>query len=102
MDGLAVLKMRLIRPQNSRLLKLRSLSSDANPNEPPKFFSFIANIKKYFKNLKWVPIPLSVGFGYICYQQYSHIRKRELKQAYNEVDPQESLLKDWQGRKLWN
>ncbi|XP_071945285.1 phosphatidylserine decarboxylase proenzyme, mitochondrial-like [Antedon mediterranea] len=53
-------------------------------------------MRNYLRNLKWFPIPLSVGFGYICYQQYFHIKKRELRHVYEAEIPEDLLLKNWQ------
>lgn len=55
---------------------------------------------QYCKRLKWVPIPLGVGFAYIGYQQYRHIRERELSIIQRSQSPEELLAKDWQVQ--WN
>ncbi|XP_072164096.1 phosphatidylserine decarboxylase proenzyme, mitochondrial-like isoform X1 [Diadema setosum] len=50
----------------------------------------------YWRSLRWVPIPLSVGFAYICYQQYGHIKKREERHIRGAKSVDESLAKEWQ------
>lgn len=32
---------------------------------------------RYMKSLQWFHIPLSVGFAFLAFQQFRHIRKRE-------------------------
>ncbi|XP_078599811.1 phosphatidylserine decarboxylase proenzyme, mitochondrial-like isoform X1 [Branchiostoma floridae x Branchiostoma japonicum] len=49
----------------------------------------------YLRSLKWYPIPLAVGFAYISYQQYGHIRKREDRRVAAVQDPTDLLLPDW-------
>ena len=48
-----------------------------------------------FGRLKWIPIPVTVGFAYIGYQQYRHIRKREERKLNTVSDPEELLANDW-------
>ncbi|XP_071848651.1 phosphatidylserine decarboxylase proenzyme, mitochondrial-like isoform X2 [Apostichopus japonicus] len=55
-----------------------------------------AGIIGYVQNLKWVPIPLGIGFAYICYQQYGHIKKREQRMIQGASSVEETLAKDWQ------
>lgn len=50
----------------------------------------------YLRNLKWVPIPLGVGFAYISYQQYRHIKKREQRKILGAKSIEDTLAKDWQ------
>ena len=50
---------------------------------------------RYLGSLKWVPIPVSVGFAYIAYQQYGHVVKRE-RRLLNENEPANLVAKDWQ------
>ncbi|KAJ8043535.1 hypothetical protein HOLleu_10657 [Holothuria leucospilota] len=50
----------------------------------------------YLRNLKWVPIPLGVGFAYISYQQYGHIKKREQRKILGAKSIEDTLAKDWQ------
>ena len=50
----------------------------------------------YIQSLKWVPIPIGVGFAYIGYQQYGHIRHREQQFIQNAEHPEDILAKDWQ------
>ncbi|XP_030847302.1 phosphatidylserine decarboxylase proenzyme, mitochondrial isoform X2 [Strongylocentrotus purpuratus] len=50
----------------------------------------------YWRSLKWVPIPFSVGFAYICYQQYGHIKKRENRHIRGSQSIEDSLAKEWQ------
>ena len=54
----------------------------------------------YFSRLKWVPIPVTVGFAYIGYQQYGHIKKREERKLNTASDPEELLANDWNVRYL--
>ncbi|KAI8504841.1 hypothetical protein Bbelb_169500 [Branchiostoma belcheri] len=49
----------------------------------------------YLRSLKWYPIPLAVGFAYISYQQYGHIRRREDRRVAAVQDPADLLLPDW-------
>ena len=49
----------------------------------------------YWKSLKWVSIPASVGFAYIAYLQFRHIQKRERRQIA-KGDPQSLVLETWQ------
>ena len=49
----------------------------------------------YFGRLKWIPIPVTVGFAYIGCQQYRHIRKREERKLKTVSDPEEFLADDW-------
>ncbi|XP_066290998.1 phosphatidylserine decarboxylase proenzyme, mitochondrial-like isoform X1 [Branchiostoma lanceolatum] len=49
----------------------------------------------YLRSLKWYPIPLAVGFAYISYQQYGHIRRREDRRVAAVQDPTDLLLPDW-------
>ncbi|XP_014663629.1 PREDICTED: phosphatidylserine decarboxylase proenzyme-like [Priapulus caudatus] len=49
-------------------------------------------LARYLRSLKWVPIPMGVGFAYICYQQFGHIRKREKRVLGESID----LARDWQ------
>ncbi len=48
----------------------------------------------YWKRLKWVPIPVGVGFAYIGYQQYGHVKKRE-ELKLKESEPEDLLANDW-------
>ena len=50
----------------------------------------------YLKRLRWVPIPLGVGFAYISYQQYGHVREREERKVKSVNSAQDLLAKDWQ------
>lgn len=52
-------------------------------------------IVRYLRTLRWVPIPLGVGFAYISYQQYGHVVKREEKKIQQTSDPEELLASDW-------
>ncbi|XP_072035049.1 phosphatidylserine decarboxylase proenzyme, mitochondrial-like isoform X2 [Amphiura filiformis] len=52
---------------------------------------FVSGLENYSRSLKWVPIPLSVGFAYICYQQYGHIKKRERRKALGVASPEDYL-----------
>ena len=49
----------------------------------------------YFSRLKWVPIPLGVGFAYVSYQQYGHVVKREEMKLANSTDPEDIIVNDW-------
>ena len=55
----------------------------------------------YFGRLKWIPIPVTVGFAYIGYQQYRHIRKREERKLNTVSDPEELLANDWTVRSFF-
>ncbi|XP_033628030.1 phosphatidylserine decarboxylase proenzyme, mitochondrial-like isoform X2 [Asterias rubens] len=55
-----------------------------------------AAFMNYCKTLKWTPIPLGVGFAYICYLQYGHIKKREKRKQLKGVTPEEGLASPWQ------
>ena len=50
----------------------------------------------YVQSLKWVPIPVGVGFAYIGYQQYGHIKEREQRFMQSAEHPEDILAKDWQ------
>jgi len=56
---------------------------------------FAHGFRQYWDSLKWFSIPASLGFAYICYQQYGHIRKREQRKLL-ESDPEQYLAKNWQ------
>ena len=49
----------------------------------------------YLQSLKWVPIPLGVGFAYIGYQQYGHVVKREERKMSMSTNPEELVAHDW-------
>lgn len=34
-------------------------------------------VRSYLGTLRWFSIPASVGFAYICYQQFWHVKERE-------------------------
>nr|XP_054768520.1 uncharacterized protein LOC129276104 [Lytechinus pictus] len=55
-----------------------------------------SGVAGYWRSLKWVPIPFSVGFAYICYQQYGHIKKRENRHIRGSQSIEDSLAKEWQ------
>jgi len=42
---------------------------------------------RYLRSLKWTPIPLSLGFTLIAYQQYRHVRRRESRKGGECSDP---------------
>lgn len=44
---------------------------------------------KYFRTLKWTPIPLGLGFALIAYQQFRHVKKREANKVLTASDPTE-------------
>lgn len=44
---------------------------------------------KYFRTLKWTPIPLGLGFALIAYQQFRHVKKREANKVLSASDPSE-------------
>ncbi|XP_035209198.1 phosphatidylserine decarboxylase proenzyme, mitochondrial-like isoform X2 [Stegodyphus dumicola] len=46
---------------------------------------------RYFRTLKWTPIPLGVGFAYIAYQQFRHVKKRESSKIATASDPSDLL-----------
>ncbi|XP_022086416.1 phosphatidylserine decarboxylase proenzyme, mitochondrial-like isoform X3 [Acanthaster planci] len=76
---------------------VRTYSSEGS--QVPKV-SWMRRITKgfvnYGRNLKWVPIPLGVGFAYICYQQYGHIKKRERRRELSSNDIADRLATQWQ------
>ena len=51
---------------------------------------------RYLRSLKWVPIPLGVGFCYIAYQQLGHVVEREERLMRNASSLEEVAAKDWQ------
>jgi hypothetical protein len=53
-------------------------------------------VVNYLRALKWVPIPLGVGFAYIGYQQFGHIRKREQQIIQNAENPEDIVASEWQ------
>ena len=52
-------------------------------------------VRSYFGTLRWFSIPASVGFAYVCYQQFWHIEEREKRklEAGERVEPSQ-----WQVR----
>lgn len=44
---------------------------------------------KYFRTLKWTPIPLGLGFALIAYQQFRHVKKREANKILSASEPSE-------------
>ncbi|XP_020607779.1 phosphatidylserine decarboxylase proenzyme, mitochondrial-like isoform X2 [Orbicella faveolata] len=46
-------------------------------------------VRSYFGTLRWFSIPASVGFAYVCYQQFWHIKEREKRklEAGESVEP---------------
>jgi len=52
-------------------------------------------VRNYFGTLRWFSIPASVGFAYVCYQQFWHIKEREKRklEAGEFVEPSQ-----WQVR----
>jgi len=49
----------------------------------------------YFRKLHWYNLPLAVGFGYISYQAYGRIVKREQHLVRTTVDPEELTVNNW-------
>lgn len=39
-------------------------------------------VRNYMRTLRWFSIPASVGFAYVCYQQFWHIREREKRKLH--------------------
>ena len=68
-------------------------SSSSNTSWASKL---VDGLENYRRSLKWVPIPLSVGFAYICYQQYGHIKKREQRKTLGISKPEDYLASQWQ------
>jgi phosphatidylserine decarboxylase len=62
---------------------------------------FVNGFRRYWVSLKWFSIPASVGFAYICYQQYGHIKKRE-KRKIAHGDPEDLLANQWQVNRARN
>lgn len=56
---------------------------------------FAGAIYNYFSSLKWVPIPLGVGFAYVSYQQFGHVVKREEMKLASSTDPEDMIVNDW-------
>lgn len=48
----------------------------------------------YIASLKWTPIPLGLGFALIAYQQYWHVRRREIRKQGDKLDP--VLASNWE------
>lgn len=46
---------------------------------------------RYFKTLKWTPIPLGIGFALIAYQQFKHVKKRESNNIASASEPADLL-----------
>ena len=57
--------------------------------------SFARSVQQYWASLKWFSIPASVGFAYICYQQFWHIRRREQHRIQSSETP-ELVANSWQ------
>ena len=54
-------------------------------------------LRGYWKSLKWFSIPAGVGFAYICYLQWGHIKERERRKSRScGPDGTPTILKDWQ------
>ena len=53
---------------------------------------------RYLRTLRWVPIPVGVGFAYIGYQQFGHVVEREERKIRNATSVEEVAAKDWQVR----
>ena len=54
------------------------------------------NLRKYFQSLKWTPLPVGVGFAIIAYQQYRHVRRREVSRVNQANDPCDTLGEEWE------
>ena len=56
-------------------------------------------VRSYLGTLRWFSIPASVGFAYVCYQQFWHIKEREERKlkAGESVEPSQwqVRLRDW-------
>ncbi|XP_031556691.1 phosphatidylserine decarboxylase proenzyme, mitochondrial-like isoform X2 [Actinia tenebrosa] len=63
--------------------------------QPHGSWRFISGFRRYWVSLKWFSIPASVGFAYICYQQYGHIKKRENRKIASG-DPEDLIANQWQ------
>ncbi|KAG8177573.1 hypothetical protein JTE90_011739 [Oedothorax gibbosus] len=48
-------------------------------------------VLRYFRTLKWTPIPLGLGFAYIAYQQFRHVKKRENAKLTSSSNPSDLL-----------
>ncbi|EDO37001.1 predicted protein [Nematostella vectensis] len=55
---------------------------------------FSHGLRRYLATLRWFSIPASVGFAYICYQQYSHIKKREQRKILSSA-PGDLIADQW-------
>lgn len=50
-------------------------------------------MRSYLGTLRWFSIPASVGFAYICYQQFWHVKEREERRLKSG-----ELVAQWQVR----
>lgn len=57
--------------------------------------TFTRPFQQYWASLKWFSIPASVGFAFICYQQFWHIRRREYRNIHSS-DSSHRLAEGWQ------
>ncbi|XP_015909243.1 phosphatidylserine decarboxylase proenzyme, mitochondrial isoform X2 [Parasteatoda tepidariorum] len=48
----------------------------------------------YIRTLKWTPIPLGLGFAFIAYQQFRHVKKRETAKILSSPHPSDLLASD--------
>lgn len=65
--------------QMSNICGFKYAGTSSDVREPAsKWQRFEKNpLISYFRRLKWVSIPLSLGFAYLAYQQFWHVYKRE-------------------------
>lgn len=52
-------------------------------------------VRSYLGTLRWFSIPASVGFAYVCYQQFWHIKEREKRKLKSGESSEPS---QWQVR----
>ncbi|GFS71907.1 phosphatidylserine decarboxylase proenzyme, mitochondrial [Nephila pilipes] len=50
---------------------------------------------RYIRTLKWTPIPLGLGFAFIAFQQFRHVKKREIVKIASTKNPNELLASDF-------
>lgn len=67
--------------------------------ESSRFMNNNSRLFSYFRSLKWNPIPISVGVGFLVFQQYRKVLRRSSDEATGGEQGQISLRQDWEVRK---
>lgn len=57
--------------------------------------AFYRPLQQYWASLKWFSIPASVGFAFICYQQFWHVRRREYRNIHS-TESSDLVANKWQ------